>query len=107
LIDELIVPEKSRLPWRRVLWALLGALLVAAVGFVVLLADVHDPEPLHIAAEIVTLPFVRLVYWASGRRFGSAILLPLVSSILVWWAIFFAFLTRRARKRSHSKHLEN
>ena len=81
------------------LWSLLGALIVAVVGFVVILADVHDPGPFHIATEIVTLPFVRLGYWASEPRFGSAILVPVASSVLVWWVIFFAFLTRRARKR--------
>jgi len=94
------VSEESRLPWRRVLWSLLGALLVAVVGFIVILADVHDPDPFHIATEIVTLPFVRLAYWASAPRFGSAILVPVASSVLVWWAIFFALLTRRARKRN-------
>lgn len=96
----MIVPEERRLPWRRVLWSLFGALLVAVVGFVALLADVQDPGPLHIAIEIIALPFVRLVYWASGRRFGSAIWLPVASSILVWWAILFASLTIRARKRT-------
>jgi hypothetical protein len=94
------VQEAKRLPWQRVLWSLCGALLIAVVGCVALLADEHDPGPLHIAAEIIALPFVRLFYWASGRRVGSAIVLPVASSVLVWWVILFVLLTMRARTRN-------
>jgi hypothetical protein len=96
----MMVPQEGRLPWRRLLWSLFGALLVVMVGFIALLANVSEPGPLLIAIETIALPFVRLVYWASAHGSGPAVWLPVASSILVWWAIFFAFLTRRARRRN-------
>jgi hypothetical protein len=95
----MIVPGEGKFPWRRVLGSLLAALLVAAAGFTALWADVEEPRPLHIAIEVIALPFVRLVYLIGGLRSAQAIWFAGLSSILVWWAIFFILLTWRARKR--------
>lgn len=95
----MIVPGEGRFPWRRVLGSLLAALLVAAAGFTALWADVEEPRPLHITIQVIALPFVRLVYRIGGLRSAQAIWFAGLSSILVWWAIFFVLLTWRARKR--------
>ena len=91
--------DQGRMPWRRVLGSLLAALLVAAAGFTALWADVEEPRPLHIAIQVIAIPFVRLVYLIGGLRSAQAIWFAGLSSILVWWAIFFVLLTWRARKR--------
>jgi hypothetical protein len=91
--------REDRFPWRRVLGSLLAALLIAAAGFTALWADVEEPRPLHTAIEVIALPFVRLVYVIGGLRGAQAIWFAGLSSIFLWWAIFFILLTRRARKR--------
>ena len=90
----------GRYPWWRLLGALLGALLVAAAGSIALLADVAEPGPLYIAIQIIALPVVRIVYLVGGMRGDQPIWFAVLASILMWWAIFFALLTRRARKRN-------
>ncbi len=91
--------DEGRVPWKRLLAAGLGALLVAAVGFFAHLADVQEPGPLHATIEMVALPFVRLVHFMGEVRRGPVLQLAVVSSVLLWWAVLFALLTRRARKR--------
>src|SRR4030095_11249334 len=95
----MIVPGEGKFPWRRVLGSLLAALLVAAAGFTALWADVEEPRPLHIAIEVIALPFVRLVYLIGGLRSAQAIWFAGLSSILVWWAICFTLVAWRALRR--------
>jgi hypothetical protein len=92
--------DEGKVPWLRLLLSFLGALVVAVAGFIAHLAGVEEPRPLHIGIETVALPFVRLVHWIGGVHRGPAIGFAALSSVLLWWALLFAFLTRRARKRN-------
>lgn len=94
---------EGRVPWKRLLTALLGALFVAAVGFFAHLADVQEPRPLHAAIEIVALPFVRIVHIMGDVRRGPMLQLAVVSSVLAWWAVLFALLTRRGLRRDANR----
>jgi len=90
---------KGRFPWQRLLGSLLGALLVAMVGFIALGAETMEPRPIHLAIESITLPVVRVVHLVGGRRGEQRIWFAVLSSIVIWWAILFALLTIRATKR--------
>jgi hypothetical protein len=97
---EMSIPKDGRLPWRRLLWSLSGALLLALAGYIALLANKGDPGPIQIAIEIVALPVVCIVHLVGGLRGAQPIWFAVLSSILIWWAILFALLTRRERRRS-------
>jgi hypothetical protein len=97
---EMIVLKDGRIPWRRLLGSLLGALLVAMAGSIALMANKGDPGPIQIAIEIIALPVVCIVHLVGGLRGAQPIWFAVLSSILMWWAILFALLTRRARRRT-------
>jgi hypothetical protein len=88
----MIAPDDGRVPWWRILWSLMGALLFCAAGWVALLFN-------NLAVASVALPlFVPLA------TFGvTSFSLVFGASILVWWVILFGLLWRQWRKgRAHA-----
>jgi hypothetical protein len=67
------------------------------------LANKGDPGPIQIAIEIIALPVVRIVHLVGGLRGAQPIWFAVLSSILMWWAILFALLARRAHRRNAHK----
>src|SRR5262245_23339978 len=85
----MIVPDGPGIPWWRLLWSLLGALLVATVGVVALMTDMNNPGGVQVMLELLALPFVRPVFYLLGWKSDTAILAAVIASFLVWWAVMF------------------
>lgn len=95
----IIALDEGRVPWWRLLWSLLGALAIGTVGVIALMTDMNNPGALHVAVELIALPFVRPVYFLGGLRGDAAVLIAAVVSVLFWWLIIFLVLIRHMRKR--------
>ena len=99
----IIAPDEGRIPWWRLLWSLLGALLIGAVGVIALMTDMNNPGPLHVAIELVSVPFVRPTYYLLGQTSATAISVAVLASFALWWFIIFIVLLRNMRKRNAAR----
>ena len=76
----IIAPDEGRIPWWRLLWSLLAALLIGVVGIIALMTDMNNPGPLHVAIELVSVPFVRPTYYLLGQTSATAISVAALAS---------------------------
>jgi hypothetical protein len=94
----IIVPDEGKIPWWRLLWSLLGALLIGVLGAIALMTDMNDPGPIHVAIELVALPLVRPAYYLLGLRSDTWILVAAAASVILWWCVILLFLLRKMRR---------
>jgi len=91
----LIAPDDGRVPWWRLLWSLMCALLIGGAGWAAVLFD-------NLAVASVALPLL-LPLTALGVKSDAAFWFIVAGSVVVWWAIIFGLLWNRWRKgREHA-----
>jgi len=86
----IIAPDDGRIPWWRLLWSLMCALLIGAVGWMAVLFN-------SLAVASVALPLLLPLYTLGWKGDGS-FWFPVGGSIAVWWAIIFGLLWKRWRR---------
>ena len=94
----IIAPDEGKIPWWRLLWSLLGALLIGTVGAIALMTDMNTRAPLRVAIELIALPLVRPTYYLLGLRSDTAILIAAGASVALWWLMIFLLLVHRMRR---------